>query len=695
MNATSLRLFWVLCSMLICQLASAATHTLTINTNGSGTVSRNPTNSAYPNGVVVTITALPANGWAFTTWSGDASGSLNPLNVTMDADKIITASFAQIPSYTLTVNVSGPGSVSPSGGSYLSNSLVSLTATPSNTWSFDHWSGDASGSANPLGFNLNSNRIVTAHFVRPAVITVQPVGAVVNAGASGSLYVGAIGSAPLSYQWLFNGAVLGGATAATLSFNNVQSSQAGDCRVVVTNPYRSETSHVATLVVLCPGTNTVTVCTDAALRDAVAIGGHVRFCCNGTITLTNTLTVTKDVTLDAAGQNVVISGAGVVRLFTVNTGVVFQATNLFLANGGNATNGGAAVRNLGGTVRLVSCVLSNHLVSGEPAHGGAVYNAAGYLDFSQCLFVNNLASSPFGGGGQARGGAIHSTGGSLSLVNCAFTSNTVFCALSSNPAGLCAGGALYLADTLATISATTFSANSATSPSDTGGSQSAAGVFGGAIYIQSGTVTLDHVQLLTNAATGGYARNNLPSSAQGGAIYNAGTLRVKTSRISGNAATAGGGTTAARGYGGGIYNTGQLAMTGVTLDQNLVSGGLGRSAGGGAGFAGADALGGGIYSSGTCFATNCTLTANTSIGGNRGGAGDVAPLRAGNAYGGGIFQDGGTSLLLHVTVATNFAQGGGGFAGFAGGLALGANTAVTNGTFTLRSSILAGVSNNA
>ena len=192
-------------------------------------------------------------------------------------------------------------------------------------------SGGASGSANPLGFNLNSNLTVTAHFVRPAAITVQPVGAVVNAGASGSLYVGAIGSAPLSYQWLFNGAVLGGATAATLSFNNVQSSQAGDYRVVVANPYRSETSHVATLVVLCPGTNTVTVCTDAALRDAVAIGGHVRFCCNGTITLTNTLTVTKDVTLDAVGQNVVISGAGVVRLFTVNTGVVFQATNLFLA----------------------------------------------------------------------------------------------------------------------------------------------------------------------------------------------------------------------------------------------------------------------------------------------------------------------------------------------------------------------------
>src|SRR3954463_6024226 len=83
---------------------SAATHTLTINTNGNGTVSRNPTNSVYPSDATVTLSAVSGVGWQFASWSGDATDNVNPLNVTMDADKIITANFAQIPTYTLTVN---------------------------------------------------------------------------------------------------------------------------------------------------------------------------------------------------------------------------------------------------------------------------------------------------------------------------------------------------------------------------------------------------------------------------------------------------------------------------------------------------------------------------------------------------------------------------------------------------------------
>src|SRR5687768_17690522 len=85
----------------------AATHTLTIHTNGAGIVNRNPTNSVYPQGAVVTLTAVASNQWMFSFWSGDASGSANPLNVTMDAAKVITANFERL--HVLTVSVSGQG----------------------------------------------------------------------------------------------------------------------------------------------------------------------------------------------------------------------------------------------------------------------------------------------------------------------------------------------------------------------------------------------------------------------------------------------------------------------------------------------------------------------------------------------------------------------------------------------------------
>ena len=46
-------------------------------------------------GATATVTATPDAGFSFSGWGGDASGSTNPLTVTMDADKTITAVFSQ------------------------------------------------------------------------------------------------------------------------------------------------------------------------------------------------------------------------------------------------------------------------------------------------------------------------------------------------------------------------------------------------------------------------------------------------------------------------------------------------------------------------------------------------------------------------------------------------------------------------
>lgn len=69
----------------------------TLATNATdGMVIKNPDLPQYNAGSVVEITANPDPGFSFTGWSGDASGSTNPLTITMDADKSITAVFSMV-----------------------------------------------------------------------------------------------------------------------------------------------------------------------------------------------------------------------------------------------------------------------------------------------------------------------------------------------------------------------------------------------------------------------------------------------------------------------------------------------------------------------------------------------------------------------------------------------------------------------
>ncbi len=48
----------------------------------------------YEPGATATLTAVPNPGYKFTGWTGDASGTTNPLSIAMDADKSVAATFA-------------------------------------------------------------------------------------------------------------------------------------------------------------------------------------------------------------------------------------------------------------------------------------------------------------------------------------------------------------------------------------------------------------------------------------------------------------------------------------------------------------------------------------------------------------------------------------------------------------------------
>ncbi|MDH7606648.1 MAG: DUF2341 domain-containing protein [Candidatus Bathyarchaeota archaeon] len=68
-------------------------YTLTIHVIGEGSVTLEPEKQFYLHGEVVQLTATPCQGWVFSGWSGDLSGIMNPINITMTGNKIVNVTF--------------------------------------------------------------------------------------------------------------------------------------------------------------------------------------------------------------------------------------------------------------------------------------------------------------------------------------------------------------------------------------------------------------------------------------------------------------------------------------------------------------------------------------------------------------------------------------------------------------------------
>ncbi len=81
--------------------------------------------------------------------------------------------------YTLTINIIGNGSVTqvPDQATYTYGQDVDLTANAAMGWTFDHWSGDLGGSANPETITMDGDKTVTAYFTQDQyTLTVNIVG---------------------------------------------------------------------------------------------------------------------------------------------------------------------------------------------------------------------------------------------------------------------------------------------------------------------------------------------------------------------------------------------------------------------------------------------------------------------------------------------------------------------------------------
>jgi hypothetical protein len=176
---------------------------------------------------------------------------------------------------------------------------------------------------------------------------------------------------------------------------------------------------------------------------------------------------------------------------------------------------------------------------------------------------------------------------------------------------------------------------------------------GGGIF-NAGTLTVANSTISGNSATG------LPNNA-GGGISNTGTLTISASTISGNMANN-------NASGGGIHNTGTLTINGSTISGNSAN----NSTPGG----------GGIKNEGTATITSSTISGNTVINSSAGKGGGIynvtgsltltsCTVSANNGdtgLGGGIANDSVTLLnVVNSTISGNAATVGAGFYNSGGG----------------------------
>jgi uncharacterized repeat protein (TIGR01451 family)/uncharacterized repeat protein (TIGR02543 family) len=214
-------------------------YTLTIAAGAGGTTSPVPGTYIYDEGISVSVQATASAGSRFGNWTGDASGSANPITVTMNGNKTVTANF--IRQFTLTIIAGANGTTSPVPGIYTydEGTSVSVQATASAGYRFGSWSGDATGSTNPITITMNGNKTVTANFVRRYTLTItagangttSPVPGIYTYDEGTSVSVQAVPAA--AYQLdTWTGDASGSANLVTVVMNGNKAVQANFTRVV-------------------------------------------------------------------------------------------------------------------------------------------------------------------------------------------------------------------------------------------------------------------------------------------------------------------------------------------------------------------------------------------------------------------------------------------------------------------------------
>ena len=121
---------------LLPDLLSPITYSLSISISPSGAGSVSPSSGEYESGTQVTLTANPASGYQFVSWSGDASGISSTIIITMNSNRDVIATFERLEQIIFEVN-----NIVLSGGYYqalpLNGIYLEKDQTVTLSWSAD------------------------------------------------------------------------------------------------------------------------------------------------------------------------------------------------------------------------------------------------------------------------------------------------------------------------------------------------------------------------------------------------------------------------------------------------------------------------------------------------------------------------------------------------------------------------------
>lgn len=148
-------------------------YALNVTIEGEGTVIEEvvSTGKDYDSGTVVQYTAVPAEGWVFSNWSGAEDSIESSITLTADASKSITATFIEIPFETSKV---GEGTIQTELVYNESNeaTALKLTAVTPAGWRFDGWTGGVESTEMEVEVALDLAEAVTATFIQVYDLTV-------------------------------------------------------------------------------------------------------------------------------------------------------------------------------------------------------------------------------------------------------------------------------------------------------------------------------------------------------------------------------------------------------------------------------------------------------------------------------------------------------------------------------------------
>ncbi|MDM8516483.1 choice-of-anchor U domain-containing protein [Desulfobacterales bacterium HSG16] len=150
-----------------------ATYQVSFTAQENGTLEGNMEQNVEQGSNTSQVTGVPDEGYRFTGWTGDYTGTENPLTLAdIKTDMTVTASFKAETvitpeTYRVIYSTSGNGSIEGDMEQIVEEAgdTTNVTAVPDEGYNFDRWTGDYIGTENPLSMtDVNSDMNITADF---------------------------------------------------------------------------------------------------------------------------------------------------------------------------------------------------------------------------------------------------------------------------------------------------------------------------------------------------------------------------------------------------------------------------------------------------------------------------------------------------------------------------------------------------